>query len=207
MEDLAVPISGVTPLKILKSIKQVSSKSPTGKRTRSLPSSPEVERSKRLKTSNDKTKIEFDKKESIKSEKSYVGNTHMKYELRSLYKKRNAFLNDDCIKSKTRSRDSVAASEKHSTSKIFNKNLDLSYLPRSYMEAKCILHFSKNRSRRGADLFKWERQCKLQVAFSENPVCKGEYIIWTILYTDENKCRRNLLADFEAVSNEFENKK
>ncbi|XP_077302879.1 uncharacterized protein LOC143923191 isoform X2 [Arctopsyche grandis] len=91
MEDLAMPISGVTPLKILKSIKQISSKSPTGKRTRSLPSSPEVERSKKPKTSNDKTsvKIEFDKKESIKSDKSYAANTHIKYELRIWFSARH----------------------------------------------------------------------------------------------------------------------
>lgn len=77
-----------------------------------------------------------------------------------------------------------------------------SQLPHSFVEARCVIEFTKTREKRGANLLKWERQCKLQVAYTEDPVYIGEYIIWTIVYSDNNKCRRNLLAAFDAVSKE-----
>lgn len=77
-----------------------------------------------------------------------------------------------------------------------------SQLPHSFVEARCVIEFTKTRDKRGANILKWERQCKLQVAYTEDPMYVGEYIIWTIVYSDNNKCRRNLLAAFDAVSKE-----
>lgn len=82
-----------------------------------------------------------------------------------------------------------------------NESMDyILELPKFYVEAKCIIEFMRTRNKRGAEVMKWERQCKVQVAYSEDPMYAGEYIIWTVVYSDNNKCRRNLLAEFDAIS-------
>ncbi|XP_044735933.1 uncharacterized protein LOC123298093 [Chrysoperla carnea] len=42
---------------------------------------------------------------------------------------------------------------------------------------------------------------KLKIAYSEDPV-SNEYTIWYIIYENKNKCRRNLMTQFENAYNE-----
>lgn len=205
-EELAVPIEDVAPAHIVERLLKTPTKSPKNKRTRSFSSSPEAVRSTKK-----KHKLLEDGKKNGSSfhaddiSPNKIGHkNNARYELRSMNSKK---LSPEDVNSTNNPTRSPSASRDCVKSKVLHKNLDLSYLPRSYMEAECILKFVTNRNKKGAHLNEWERQCKVQVAYSENPVCKGEYIIWTIVYTDNNKCRRNLLPDFEAVSRRDEKEK
>lgn len=75
-------------------------------------------------------------------------------------------------------------------------------LPKKAVECNGYISFTRTRNSRSTDAMKWERKCKVQISYSEDPLNVGEYIIWAIHYTDESKCRRNLLAAFEEVANE-----
>lgn len=80
-------------------------------------------------------------------------------------------------------------------------------LPKLAVECNGYIEFTRSRNNRSVDSVKWERKCKIQISYSEDLLNVGEYIIWTIRYHDESKCRRNLLAAFEEVAKEEELKK
>ncbi|KAJ8720896.1 hypothetical protein PYW08_006361 [Mythimna loreyi] len=80
-------------------------------------------------------------------------------------------------------------------------------LPKLAVECNGYIEFTRTRNSRSTDAMKWERKCKVQISYSEDPLNIGEYIIWVLRYTDESKCRRNLLAAFEEVAKEEELKK
>lgn len=71
-------------------------------------------------------------------------------------------------------------------------------LPKLAVECNGYVEFTRSRNNR-ADYAKWERKFKLQICYSEDPLNDGEYIIWTIGYSDESKCRRNLLSEFNDI--------
>lgn len=95
-----------------------------------------------------------------------------------------------------------------STSTDSDKSHDAlnSQLPKLYVECNGYIEFhrKKNNHCSESDAMKWERKCKVQISYSEDPLNIGEYIIWAIHYTDESKCRRNLLPAFEEVAKEEE---
>lgn len=71
------------------------------------------------------------------------------------------------------------------------------------VECNGYVEFNRSRNNRSSESMKWDRKCKLQISYSEDPLNVGEYIIWALRYSDESKCRRNLLAAFEdTVSDE-----
>lgn len=80
-------------------------------------------------------------------------------------------------------------------------------LPKLAVECNGYIEFARTRNNRSTDAMKWERKCKVQVSYSEDPLNVGEYIIWALCYSDESKCRRNLLAAFEEVAKDEELKK
>ncbi|RVE42140.1 hypothetical protein evm_013214 [Chilo suppressalis] len=80
-------------------------------------------------------------------------------------------------------------------------------LTKLYVECNGFIQFTRTRNSHTNDAMKWERKCKTQISFSEDPLNIGEYVIWAIYYTDESKCRRNLLSAFEEVAKEEEVKK
>ncbi|XP_053616768.1 uncharacterized protein LOC128678896 [Plodia interpunctella] len=73
-------------------------------------------------------------------------------------------------------------------------------LPKLAVECNGYIEFTRTRNNRATDSMKWERKCKVQISYSEDPLNIGEYIIWALLYTDESKCRRNLLSAFEEIA-------
>ncbi|KAG6440295.1 hypothetical protein O3G_MSEX001256 [Manduca sexta] len=75
-------------------------------------------------------------------------------------------------------------------------------LPKLAVECNGYIEFTRTRNNRSSDSMKWERKCKLQISYSEDPLNVGEYIIWAVRYIDESKCRRNLLAAFEEAARE-----
>lgn len=76
-------------------------------------------------------------------------------------------------------------------------------LPRLAVECNGYIEFTRTRNNRSSnDTMKWERKCKVQISYSEDLLNVGEYIIWTLRYTDETRCRRNLLAAFEEAAKE-----
>lgn len=77
-----------------------------------------------------------------------------------------------------------------------------SQLPKLAVECNGYIEFARSRNSRSTESMKWERKCKIQISYSEDPLNIGEYIIWMLRYTDETKCRRNLLAAFEQVAKE-----
>ncbi|CAB3238712.1 unnamed protein product [Arctia plantaginis] len=77
-------------------------------------------------------------------------------------------------------------------------------LPKLAVECNGYIEFTRSRNSRSIDSMKWDRKCKVQISYSEDPLNVGEYIIWSLRYTDDNKCRRNLLAAFEEVAKEEE---
>ncbi|XP_028169792.1 uncharacterized protein LOC114359551 [Ostrinia furnacalis] len=77
-------------------------------------------------------------------------------------------------------------------------------LPKLFVECNGYIEFSRTKNNRDVDSMKWERKCKIQISYSEDPLNVGEYIIWAVHYTDETKCRRNLLPAFEEVAKEEE---
>lgn len=79
-------------------------------------------------------------------------------------------------------------------------------LPRLAVECDGYIEFNRTRNH-SIDSVKWERKCKVQISYSEDPLNVGEYIIWNIRYNDETKCRRNLLSAFEEIAKEEELKK
>nr|XP_021190437.2 uncharacterized protein LOC110376324 [Helicoverpa armigera] len=80
-------------------------------------------------------------------------------------------------------------------------------LPKLAVECNGYIEFTRTRNSRSTDAMKYERKCKVQISYSEDPLNVGEYIIWALQYTDDSKCRRNLLAAFEEVAKEEELKK
>lgn len=80
-------------------------------------------------------------------------------------------------------------------------------LPKLAVECNGYIEFMRTRNNRSTDCMKWERKCKVQISYSEDPLNVGEYIIWSLHYIDESKCRRNLLAAFEQVARDEELKK
>ncbi|CAH4001627.1 unnamed protein product [Pieris brassicae] len=74
-------------------------------------------------------------------------------------------------------------------------------LPKLAVECNGYVEFMRTRNNR-ADSAKWERKCKLQICYSEDPLNVGDFIVWTIYYSDESKCRRNLLAEFNKIGKE-----
>lgn len=80
-------------------------------------------------------------------------------------------------------------------------------LPKLAVECNGYIEFMRTRNNRSTDSMKWERKCKVQISYSEDPLNVGEYIIWSLHYIDESKCRRNLLAAFEQVARDEELKK
>lgn len=73
-------------------------------------------------------------------------------------------------------------------------------LPKLAVECNGYIEFSRTRNNRSIDAMKWDRKCKVQISYSEDPLNVGEYIIWALRYTDDSKCRRNLLAAFEEAA-------
>lgn len=80
-------------------------------------------------------------------------------------------------------------------------------LPKLAVECNGYIEFTRTRNNRSTDCMKWERKCKVQISYSEDPLNVGEYIIWSLHYIDETKCRRNLMAAFEAAAQEEESNK
>lgn len=79
-------------------------------------------------------------------------------------------------------------------------------LPKLAVECNGYIEFVRSRSNRSTDTMKWDRKCKIQISYSQDPLNIGEYIIWALVYSDESKCRRNLLAAFEeAAKKDLEN--
>lgn len=76
-------------------------------------------------------------------------------------------------------------------------------LPKLAVECNGYIEFSRTRNNRSIDAMKWDRKCKVQISYSEDPLNVGEYIIWALRYTDDSKCRRNLLAAFEEAAKEL----
>ncbi|XP_038218943.1 uncharacterized protein LOC119837436 [Zerene cesonia] len=79
-------------------------------------------------------------------------------------------------------------------------------LPKLAVECNGYVEFTRSRNSHNIDCPKWERKFKLQISFSVDPLNVGEYIIWGIFYSDESKCRRNLLAAFDEVGKNEEPK-
>lgn len=77
-------------------------------------------------------------------------------------------------------------------------------LPKLAVQCEGYIEFTRMRNSRNVDAMKWERKCKVQISYSEDPLNVGEYIIWALRYTDESKCRRNLLAAFEEIAKEVQ---
>ncbi|XP_045778318.1 uncharacterized protein LOC123876188 [Maniola jurtina] len=75
-------------------------------------------------------------------------------------------------------------------------------LPKLAVECNGYIVFTRTRNNCSTDGMNWDRKCKIQVSYSEDPLNVGEYIIWGLRYSDESKCRRNLLAAFEEASKE-----
>ncbi|KAM3965944.1 uncharacterized protein ACR2FA_012795 [Aphomia sociella] len=75
-------------------------------------------------------------------------------------------------------------------------------LPKLAVQCNGYIEFTRSRNNRSADSMKWDRKCKIQISYSQDPLNIGEYIIWALIYTDESKCRRNLLAAFEEAAKE-----
>ena len=75
-------------------------------------------------------------------------------------------------------------------------------LPKLAVECNGYIDFTRTRNSHinSADSMKWDRKCKVQISYSEDPLNVGEYVIWALRYSDESKCRRNLLSAFEEVS-------
>lgn len=73
-------------------------------------------------------------------------------------------------------------------------------LPKLCVECNGYIQFTRTRNSHSNDAMNWERKCKVQISFSEDPLNIGEYIVWAICYTDDSKCRRNLLSAFEEVA-------
>lgn len=73
-------------------------------------------------------------------------------------------------------------------------------LPKLAVECNGYIEFTRTRNSHSVDAMKWDRKCKVQISYSEDPLNVGEYIIWALRYSDESKCRRNLLSAFEEVS-------
>lgn len=72
-------------------------------------------------------------------------------------------------------------------------------LPKLAVECNGYIEFTRSRNGRSIDSMKWDRKCKVQISYSEDPLNVGEYILWSLKYSDDTKCRRNLLAAFEEV--------
>ncbi|OWR51954.1 hypothetical protein KGM_213753 [Danaus plexippus plexippus] len=75
-------------------------------------------------------------------------------------------------------------------------------LPKLAVECNGYIQFTRTRNKRSLDCMKWERKCKVQISYSDDPLNAGEYIIWALRYSDESKCRRNLLTAFEEAAND-----
>ncbi|XP_046970968.1 uncharacterized protein LOC124538009 [Vanessa cardui] len=75
-------------------------------------------------------------------------------------------------------------------------------LPKLAVECDGYVEFNRMRNSRSSDCMKWDRKCKVQISYSEDPLNVGEYIIWALRYSDESKCRRNLLAAFEEAASD-----
>lgn len=73
-------------------------------------------------------------------------------------------------------------------------------LPKLAVECNGYIEFARSRNNNSIETMKWERKCKVQISYSVDPLNIGEYIIWILRYTDETKCRRNLLAAFEEAA-------
>ncbi|XP_059061113.1 uncharacterized protein LOC131854008 [Achroia grisella] len=75
-------------------------------------------------------------------------------------------------------------------------------LPKLAVECNGYIEFARSRNSRSTDTMKWDRKCKIQISYSQDPLNIGEYIIWALIYSGESKCRRNLLAAFEEAAKE-----
>ncbi|CAH2087862.1 unnamed protein product [Euphydryas editha] len=75
-------------------------------------------------------------------------------------------------------------------------------IPKLAVECNGYVEFNRSRNSRSSESMKWDRKCKLQISYSEDPLNVGEYIIWALRYSDESKCRRNLLAAFEEAASD-----
>ena len=87
-----------------------------------------------------------------------------------------------------------------------------------FLEAEGLIHFERRKQNKrmskslklASDVMKWDRFCKLKIAYSisaiqfHNKVCgdglDNDFKIWLLAYQDNTKCRRNLLNDFEQVN-------
>lgn len=76
-------------------------------------------------------------------------------------------------------------------------------LPKLAVECNGYVEFSRTRNNRSIEAMKWDRKCKVQISYSEDPLNVGEYIIWALRYADDSKCRRNLLAAFEEAAKDI----
>lgn len=114
----------------------------------------------------------------IKKEKKYVAVTPPNKEIGQ----------GDCLPSTSSSTDSKTDAHSHI-------RLQLAQLPRHAVECDGFVRFL-----RCDDGTEWERKCKLQVSYSEDPFDVGEYIVWGIYYSSDTSCRRNLLPLFESMS-------
>ncbi|XP_018330539.1 uncharacterized protein LOC108740648 [Agrilus planipennis] len=65
-----------------------------------------------------------------------------------------------------------------------------------YLSTNGYVEFHKKSSKKLQTETKWKRPCKLEIAYSIDPVEK--YIIHLVIYEGNMKCRKNLLKDFEA---------
>lgn len=74
-------------------------------------------------------------------------------------------------------------------------------LPKLAVQCNGYIEFNRTRNN-SIDGMKWDRKCNIQISYSEDPLNVGEYIIWGLRYSDESKCRRNLLAAFEEAAKE-----
>ncbi|CAK1542539.1 unnamed protein product [Leptosia nina] len=89
-----------------------------------------------------------------------------------------------------------------STSSDSDKSHEILNAQLSKLAVECNGYVEFTRTRSVSDSVKWERKCKLQISYSEDPLNVGEFIVWMICYSNKSNCRRNLLAEFNEVGKE-----
>lgn len=168
---------------------------------------------KKLKTYHNESMVLGEKSQSDDKNNDYINKSAELAQYKSQYVDQNTEINNkgDGVTDKTKRKNILVTppnkelgqgdchpSTSESMSDISHTHLN-AQLPRKAVECNGYVEFTRTRNSRSVDSMKWERKCKVQISYSEDPLNVGEYIIWAIHYSDESKCRRNLLAEFENV--------
>nr|XP_022903187.1 uncharacterized protein LOC111415659 [Onthophagus taurus] len=72
--------------------------------------------------------------------------------------------------------------------------------PIRFVQADGFIEFRKKSAKKLQRETKWKRPCKLEIAYSV--VGDKDFTIHLIIYSNEMKCKRNLLKDFESIEDE-----